>query len=220
MSLQLVNCTTSQQQQEQPVTYDQFLQLYAKKEHERQGHFSRKRKWSAAPDTSCQSVRVCATAKNFVLGLFIKCKLCVMHTPQPSTAHFLTKDATKLACHDRRCKIPCDVLGISPECAITSPFLHFITRSSAICRESAHLTWLYCTVQMAFQQETVQAWITSLTEKQHTQVQWCRLSNQYKMPSSTRSKGSIAVDSLRPVFNTFIRGELLNTGPRNLASRN
>ena len=29
------------------------------------------------------------------------------------------------------------------------------TRSSAIRRESAHLTWLYCTVQMAFQYETV-----------------------------------------------------------------
>jgi len=28
-------------------------------------------------------------------------------------------------------------------------------RSSAIRRESAHLTWLYCTVQMAFQYETV-----------------------------------------------------------------
>ena len=27
--------------------------------------------------------------------------------------------------------------------------------SSAIRRESAHLTWLYCTVQMAFQYETV-----------------------------------------------------------------
>jgi len=29
------------------------------------------------------------------------------------------------------------------------------TRSSAIRRESAHLTWLYCTVQTAFQYETV-----------------------------------------------------------------
>ena len=29
------------------------------------------------------------------------------------------------------------------------------TRSSAIGRESAHLTWLYCTVQKAFQYETV-----------------------------------------------------------------
>ena len=29
------------------------------------------------------------------------------------------------------------------------------TRSSAIRRESAHLTWLYCTVQMSFQYETV-----------------------------------------------------------------
>ena len=32
--------------------------------------------------------------------------------------------------------------------------LQTITRSSAICRESAHLTWLYCTVQKAFQYET------------------------------------------------------------------
>ena len=30
-----------------------------------------------------------------------------------------------------------------------------VTRSSAVCRESAHLTWLYCMVQMAFQYETV-----------------------------------------------------------------
>jgi len=29
-----------------------------------------------------------------------------------------------------------------------------ITRSSAIRRESLHLTWLYCTVQKAFQYET------------------------------------------------------------------
>ena len=29
-----------------------------------------------------------------------------------------------------------------------------VTRSSAIRRESAHLTWLYCTVQKAFQNET------------------------------------------------------------------
>ena len=33
-----------------------------------------------------------------------------------------------------------------------------ITRSSAIRRESAHLTWLHRTVQMAFQYETVEAW--------------------------------------------------------------
>ena len=32
--------------------------------------------------------------------------------------------------------------------------------------------------------------------------------------------GSVAVDSLRPVFNTLVPGEPLNTGPRNLASRN
>jgi len=42
------------------------------------------------------------------------------------------------------------------------------TRSSAIRRESAHLTWLYCTVQMAFQYETVWAWITSVTDRQRT----------------------------------------------------
>jgi len=30
-----------------------------------------------------------------------------------------------------------------------------LTRSSAIHRESAHLTWLYCTVQKAFQYEIV-----------------------------------------------------------------
>jgi len=41
-----------------------------------------------------------------------------------------------------------------------------------------------------------------------------------KVTSSTRSRDSVAVDSLRPVFNTLVRGEPLNTGPRNLASRN
>ena len=45
-------------------------------------------------------------------------------------------------------------------------------------------------------------------------------SNQYKMPSSTRSKGIIAFGSFWPVFNTLVQGEPLNTGPRNLASRN
>ena len=33
--------------------------------------------------------------------------------------------------------------------------MNMLTRSSAIRRESAHLTWLYCTVQMAFQYEIV-----------------------------------------------------------------
>ena len=34
------------------------------------------------------------------------------------------------------------------------------------------------------------------------------------------NRDSVAVDSLRPVFNTLVRGEPLNAGPQNLASRN
>jgi len=41
-----------------------------------------------------------------------------------------------------------------------------------------------------------------------------------KTQTSTRSRDSVAVDSLRPVFNTLVWGETLNTGPRNLASWN
>ena len=74
---------------------------------------------------------------------------------------------------------------------------------------------------MAFQYETVQAWITSVTDRQRNiGLVAPSVESLYKTPSSTRSKGSVAVNSLRHVFNTHVRGEPLNTGPRNLAPRN
>jgi len=41
-----------------------------------------------------------------------------------------------------------------------------------------------------------------------------------KRKFETRSKGSVAVDSCQPVFNTLVRVEPLNTGQQNLAKRN
>ena len=67
------------------------------------------------------------------------------------------------------------------------------TRSSAIRRESAHLTWLYCTVLMAFQHKHG---ITSVTGLVSGAI--CRINT--KTTSSTRSRDSVAVDSLRPVL--------------------
>ena len=75
------------------------------------------------------------------------------------------------------------------------------------------------TVQMAFQYETVQAW-----HHERDRYSVCKVApsveSLYKTPSSTCSRDSVAVDSFPPVFNTLVRGEPLNTGPRNLASRN
>jgi len=52
-----------------------------------------------------------------------------------------------------------------------------LTRSSALRRESAHLTWLYYTMQKAFHMKP--AWITSVT------VQRSHLSNEYKTKLQT-----------------------------------
>ena len=86
-----------------------------------------------------------------------------------------------------------------------------MTRSSAIRRESAHLTWLYCTVQKAFQYETVYAWITSVT------AAWAPSVESIPNAKFETCKTSAAFDSFQPVFNTLVRGEPLNTEPRNLA---
>ena len=65
--------------------------------------------------------------------------------------------------------------------------------------------------------------ITSVKDRQTAYVGLvsgaiCRIST--KTTSSTWSRDSLAVNSLRSVFNTLVRGEPLNTGPRNLASSN
>jgi len=50
------------------------------------------------------------------------------------------------------------------------------TRSSTIRRESAHLTWLCCTAQKAFQYET-------RMDHECDSTLWRHLSNEYKTPS-------------------------------------
>ena len=49
------------------------------------------------------------------------------------------------------------------------------TRNSAIRTERAHLTWLYCTVQNAFQYET-------RMDHECNSTLWRHLSNEYKTP--------------------------------------
>jgi len=55
--LQIVSCLKDDR--EEPLTYQQFMDVYRQKETERQSHFRKKKKWSAQSASVQHTVRVC-----------------------------------------------------------------------------------------------------------------------------------------------------------------
>ena len=86
------------------------------------------------------------------------CSLCLLHTTNIHSESEQVISSTGQSWQDK-------VAGVDS-----------LTSSSAIRRESAHLTWLYCTVQKAFQYETCM-------DHECDSTQWRHPSNEYKTPS-------------------------------------
>ena len=130
--------------------------------------------------TNCRPIYVCISLFVYI-GQLCKCQTvsCLVSPtslPQSASAvhSLLYFSARQLCC----VKMVVFFRAFVGESVVMSVYLsaHTKTRSSAIRRESAHLTWLYCTVQKAFQYET-------RVDHEYDSTLWRHLSNEYKTPS-------------------------------------